>query len=213
MTERVLVFRGSMHSSLRIYDQRGRQIGAAEREKGRQRKVGYRYRYQLNDAVPRCEVVDVSRRFGYDASRGFFSTKGEAFVISTPDGFQLAKASWREKYNSVSEHVVFEQEGTAVATLSRVPRTELRRSRAPLPTSNPIKRIQQLHDRHLSGQLYYLLDQDNVRVARITSLRLRVRLVLEIEPLVNERIRLIALAACVIADNTLIRGQTGGTGG
>ena len=209
VTEEVLVFRGPAFGSLRIYDQRGREIGGAERERGRQRKVGYRYRYQVNDAVPRCEVVEISLGLGFDAARGLYA-KGREFVISAPDEGHLAKAIWREKNNRASEHVVFVRGGVQVATLRRQPRKEFRQSRPPLPTSNPIERIQQRHDRYVSRQLYYLLDHDNVRVARIASFRTRVRLVLEIEPRVDERIRLIALAACIIADNTLIRGQKRG---
>jgi hypothetical protein len=200
MTDRLLVFRGCTQGSLDIYDQRGRKIGAAKREGGRLRKVGYRCRYRLNDAEPRGEVLDVSR--------GVIRA-GSDFVINAPDGRELVRAYWREKRRE-DEHVVFDQEGVVVATLSRASREELRESRAPLPTSNPIRRVQQLHDRFVSGQLFYLLDHDNVRVARLTYVRTtyvfpQVALVLETQASVDERMRLIALAACVIADTSLIR--------
>lgn len=211
-SELILVLQGGHESSLDIFNQHGHQIGAADRSRGQYSRDGYQYRYELRDSEPRFLITDISK--------GRWVSVPKDYTITGADGADIASgsrgtASSRPRSAGKARRApwdtfVFERNGEKIATLCKTPRKELRRARPRTPASNPIASLRRLYDRSFSSQLFYVEDQFNQEIARITYLSgFGVAYVLELQPGTSELLSTIAVAACVIADNAFISPPSG----
>src|SRR5690242_13859148 len=66
VSEPILVFDGSNHSSFDVFNQYGHPVGNANRIDGRYSRDGYQYRYEVRDTQLRFTITDVSKGRGLD---------------------------------------------------------------------------------------------------------------------------------------------------
>ena len=190
-TEPLLILQGSPSSDLQIYDQRGRWLGEAARSRDRYTAVGYHHHYNLRDTQLRCVLRNTTR--------GRWSVTPKTYAIVSPEGSAIALASrplmnWR-----------FERDDEVIATLHEVPSAELGVAEA----RGLFGRAQQYRDRHRGSQLFYLEDESDRLIARMTHLRTagigtQNWFVLELGLGAAEMYTLIAVAGCVVANDTMI---------
>ena len=213
--EAIVILHGHHESSLDLFDQHGKQIGSAERSRGRYSRDGYQYRYELLGIEPGFTVTDISK--------GRFVSIPKDFTIVGVDGSQIASARRGSvERRSRSSHdvpreqpwksFVFERGRETLATLREMPRKEFRRTRPRPSPSNPIESFRMRSDRLFGSQLFHLEDQSSRQAARITYLPgAGVGYILELQPDVPELLSTISVAACLIADNAFV--SPGGNGG
>ena len=109
---------------------------------------------------------------------------------------------------------MFKVNGEPIASIWKTPRKELRSTQPPSRGSNPIGSARRVYDRFLSSQLFYLEDQSDRQVARITYVSgSGVGYVLDLRPGAPEVLSTIAVAACIIADNAFVSPPSGNGGG
>jgi hypothetical protein len=209
-TEPVLVMWGESKRSLRIYDLRGREIGAAMRTEARYSQVGYGYYYELSDTQPRCALRDTTRR------RLGIGSWTYTFSVVRADGAEIGTII---QSGTSSESFVIEIAGRPVATVRGVPRREMlswRKRTAPRTTS--LSRGQSLFDR-VTRRMWSIEDEPGHPVAsvnylaRVTYLfETEVAYVVELDSCVDDALRAIALTFSLVADNKIIQRGSGGGG-
>jgi hypothetical protein len=197
----VLVLSGQWRQSLGIYDQRGREIGDAIRiNDDAYSKVGYWRHYELRDSQPRGVLRDVT-------PGRFWS--GAKFKFSVLDAHEVEIATISR---SGSASLDITADGQLIAAVRRVRGEEARQETA-RTRQKEIGRLTRILDWLRSGMVWSVEDERGYTLARITyiSRSSRVAYVVTIEPETAERLRVIALTACLVIDDKITdRGSGGG---
>jgi hypothetical protein len=201
MSEPVLVFCGSWRETLGIYDQRGSEIGAAIRITDRYSTVGYRHHYELRDTELRCLLRDVTRHRW---------SLWHTLSLLDPNGEEIAKIA-----SSGAKSLTITADGQSIAEVRPVRRNEARIRKPPRTRQKEIGPVARLVDLVSSRKVWSVDDAPGHSVARITylgSLTSKVAYVVVLEPNTPERLRVVALNACLAVDDT-ITDRSSGSGG
>jgi hypothetical protein len=131
--EPILVWRGGEGSDLQAYDQRGRWIGEAIRNRDRYSVVRCHFHYDISDVELRCVVAD--------ATNGRWRWTPKKFSITAPDGTEVALATRPQP----EVPWAFERHGEPIATLREVDPT-VRGARDDATSLNPVPLAGQIFD-------------------------------------------------------------------
>jgi hypothetical protein len=171
--ERVVLFRGG--DSFEIFDQDGKTIGAAK-SRGYRKRVGCQI--DLRDAEVRAVVALATREWSW---RGLVWK----YVVCTPDGEEVAALTRPRGWRAAKQCTV--ARGTErIATLEK--------------HSKPFDVWDRLLGPH---PRWWLIDESGCHAARVTLVAKGEgdsAYVLEVESRVTGRLRIIALAACIVVD-------------